>query len=52
MTKFSGATKYITTKHTNIIMDIHIYILKRSTICDLRAIPSTGTPTRATRPWL
>ena len=30
MTKLSGAIRKITIKHTNITMDIHIYILNKS----------------------
>ena len=52
MTKLSGAIRKITIKHTNITMDIHIYILNKSFIFDLPATPSTGTPARATAPWL
>ena len=44
MWKLSGLTKNINNMHTNITMDIHIYILNRSIIACLRATPSKGTP--------
>ena len=47
MIKLSGDTKNITKRHMNITTDIHIYILNRSIIFSLQAIPSKGTPRMA-----
>ena len=47
MTKDSGDTKNIMTKHMNMNMDNHTYIFRMSFIFYLQAIPSTGTPRMA-----